>query len=121
MLVTDAMPPVGGRRDTFRLCGRTITAGPNGCRRDDGTLAGTALDMASAVRNAVKLLQMPLTGALRAAAAEPARFLGLAHRLGHLAPGCLADMVALDAQDVVVLQTWVAGRASSNGAPAPAV
>ena len=110
MLITDAMPPVGGRRETFMLGGRTITAGPNACTRDDGTLAGTTLDMASAVRNAVKFLQMPLTDALRAAAAEPARFLGLAHRLGHLAPGCRADMVALDVNDIVVLETWVAGR-----------
>jgi N-acetylglucosamine-6-phosphate deacetylase len=119
MLVTDAMPPVGGRRDTFTLGGRMITAGPAGCTRDDGTLAGTALDMATAVRNAVKLLQLPLTDALRAAAAEPARFLGLAHRLGNLAPGCRADMVALDAQDIVVLETWVAGRSESNAPVTP--
>ncbi len=114
MLVTDAMPPVGGRRETFTLGGRTIAAGRNGCTRDDGTLAGTALDMATAVRNSVKLLQMQLTDALRAAAAEPARFLGLAHRLGHLALGCRADMVALDPQEIVVLETWVAGRGESN-------
>ena len=112
MLVTDAMPPVCGRRETFMLGGRTITAGPPACTRDDGTLAGTALDMATAVRNSVKLLQMPLSDALRAASAEPARFLGLAHRLGHLAPGCRADMVALDPQEIVVLETWVAGHAS---------
>src|SRR5262249_37311183 len=66
MLVTDAMPPVGGRSNTFMLGGRTITAGRNGCTRDDGTLAGAALDMATAVRNSVKLLRMPLTDALRA-------------------------------------------------------
>jgi N-acetylglucosamine-6-phosphate deacetylase len=109
MLVTDAMPPVGGRRDTFMLGGRAIKAGPACCTREDGTLAGTVLDMASAVRNSVKLLQMPLTHALRAASAEPARFLGLTHRLGHLAPGCRADMVALEPNEIRVLETWVAG------------
>jgi N-acetylglucosamine-6-phosphate deacetylase len=114
MLVTDAMPPVGGRRDTFMLGGRTIKAGPTCCTREDGTLAGTALDMATAVRNSVTLLQMPLTDALRAASAEPARFLALAHRLGHLAPGCRADMVALDPKNIRVLETWVAGRADSS-------
>jgi N-acetylglucosamine-6-phosphate deacetylase len=111
MLVTDAMPPVGGRRDTFVLGGHAIKAGPACCTRADGTLAGTALDMATAVRNAVNLLHMPLTDALRAASAEPARFLRVAHRLGHLAPGCRADMVALDATEVRVLETWVAGKA----------
>ena len=109
MLVTDAMPPVGGRRDTFMLGGRAIKAGPACCTREDGTLAGTVLDMATAVRNSVKLLHMPLTDALRAASAEPARFLGLTHRLGHLAPGCRADMVALEPNEIRVLETWVAG------------
>jgi N-acetylglucosamine-6-phosphate deacetylase len=113
MLVTDAMPPVGGRRDTFVLAGQEIKTGGGCCTRADGTLAGTALDMATAVRNSVNLLGMPLTNALRAASAEPARFLGLAHRLGHLAPGCRADMVALDPNDVRVLETWVAGRAGA--------
>jgi N-acetylglucosamine-6-phosphate deacetylase len=114
MLVTDAMPPVGGRRDTFMLGGRAIKAGPACCTGEDGTLAGTALDMATAVRNSVNLLQMPLTDALRAASAEPAGFLGLAHRLGHLAPGSRADMVALDPINIRVLETWVAGRADSS-------
>src|SRR5262249_47933530 len=110
MLVTDAMPPVGGRRETFMLGGHAVTARRAFCTRAGRKLAGTALDMATAVRNAVWLLEMPLTHALRAASAEPARFLGLAHRLGHLAPGCRADMVALDPTDVRVLESWVAGR-----------
>lgn len=99
------------------LGGHAIKAGPARCVRDDGTLAGTALDMASAVRNSVNLLQMPLTDALRAASAEPARFLGLAHRLGRIARGYRADMVALDPNDVRILQTWVAGR-GDGGSPA---
>jgi N-acetylglucosamine-6-phosphate deacetylase len=117
MLVTDAMPPVGGRRDTFMLAGHAVKAAGACCTRADGTLAGTALDMATAVRNSVKLLGMPLPHALRAASAEPARFLGLAHRLGHLASGCRADMVALDPSDVCVLETWVAGVAGSRLPP----
>jgi N-acetylglucosamine-6-phosphate deacetylase len=114
MLVTDAMPPVGGRRDTFMLAGQEIKAGGGCCTRADGALAGTALDMATAVRNSVNLLGMPLTDALRAAAAEPARFLGLAHRLGRLAPGCRADMVALEPNDVHIVETWVAGRVGES-------
>jgi N-acetylglucosamine-6-phosphate deacetylase len=37
--------------------------------------------------------------------------LGLEHRLGRLAPGCRADMVAVDPDEIEVLQTWVAGEA----------
>src|SRR5262249_417837 len=56
ILVTDAMPPVGGRRDTFTLYGEEMTVRDGRCTRHDGTLAGAYLDMAGAVRNAVGLL-----------------------------------------------------------------
>jgi N-acetylglucosamine-6-phosphate deacetylase len=68
------------------------------------------LDMATAVRNCVRLLDVPLEDALRFASAHPASFLGLQHRLGRLAPGCRADMVAIEPKETKVLRTWVAGR-----------
>ena len=110
MLVSDAMPPVGGSRANFKLYGDTITAGDGRCVRDDGTLAGTVLDMASAVANCVRLLGVPLPDALRFASAHPATFLGLGETLGKLAPGYRADLVAFDPTDMTVLTTWVAGQ-----------
>jgi N-acetylglucosamine-6-phosphate deacetylase len=111
MLVTDAMPPVGGSRGAFRLCGKDIVARDGRVTTEDGVLAGSALDMAGAVRNCVRLLGMSLPEALRLASAAPAAFLGLSDRLGRLAPGCRADIVALDPEEVQVLATWVAGEA----------
>jgi N-acetylglucosamine-6-phosphate deacetylase len=113
MLVTDAMPPVGGRAPGFKLYGNEIVMRDGRCARADGTLAGAALDMASAVRNCVRLLDVPLTDALRFASTEPARFLGLGKELGRLAPGYRADMVAFDADDIGVVDTWVAGESAS--------
>jgi N-acetylglucosamine-6-phosphate deacetylase len=109
VLVTDAMPPVGGTRSGFELYSRPVTVCGGRCATADGTLAGSVLDMASAVRNCVRLLGMPLAEALRLASASPAAFLGIDDRLGHLAPGYRADMVALDPQAIRVLTTWVAG------------
>jgi N-acetylglucosamine-6-phosphate deacetylase len=116
MLVTDAMPPVGGSRSEFRLGGKRIVVRDSRCVTADGTLAGAALDMASAVRNCVRLLDLPLADALRLASAAPAAFLGLDDRLGHLAPGYRADIVALDPTEIRVLASWVAGEKCS-GAP----
>ncbi|HEX8664261.1 MAG TPA: N-acetylglucosamine-6-phosphate deacetylase [Beijerinckiaceae bacterium] len=110
MLVTDAMPPVGGRKDTFTLYGEEIAVKDGRCLRADGTLAGAALDMASAVRNAVALAGASLPEALRMASRNPAEFLGLGDRLGRLKPGYRADLAALVPEDVRVLKTWVAGR-----------
>jgi N-acetylglucosamine-6-phosphate deacetylase len=112
MLVTDAMPPVGGRRSEFMLCGKRIIARDGRCVSADGTLAGAALDMTSAVRNAVRLLDLPLGDALRLASTAPAAFLGVADRLGRLMPGYRADLVALDPAEIRVLATWVAGAES---------
>ena len=110
MLVTDAMPPVGGSRSSFMLYGRKIEAREGRCTRADGTLAGSAIDMATAVRNCVRLMRLPLPDAIRLATDAPARFLGLADRLGRLAPGYRADMIALDPDAIRVVATWIAGR-----------
>jgi len=109
MLVTDAMPPVGGHRRAFMLGGREITVRSGRCMDSEGTLAGAVLDMATAVRNCVKLLGVPLTQALRFASAHPARFIGLGHALGRFAPGYRADIVAFEPSTLDVLATWVAG------------
>jgi N-acetylglucosamine-6-phosphate deacetylase len=111
MLVSDAMPPVGGRNAAFTLAAQPIVRREDSCVRHDGTLAGTALDLAKAVRNCVRMLQVPLTTALRFASTEPAKFLGLGDRLGRLLPGYRADLVAFRADTIDVLETWIAGRA----------
>jgi len=111
VLVTDAMPPVGGARSTFSLYGEEMSVYEGRCLRQDGTLAGAVLDMASAVRNSVRLLDVPLPRALHMATTAPAAALRLDRVLGRLAPGCRADMVALEPERIEVFRTWVAGRA----------
>ena len=109
MLVTDAIPPVGGSSKSFRLYGQPITVHDGRCTIADGTLAGSVLDMATAVRNCVRMLDLPLAEALPLATAAPAAFLGIDGWLGRLAPGYRADLVALDPDTVDVFATWVAG------------
>jgi N-acetylglucosamine-6-phosphate deacetylase len=116
MLVTDAMPPVGGSSAGFRLYGQPITVHDGRCTTPDGTLAGSVLDMASAVRNCVRMLGLPLAEALPLATTTPAAFLGIADWLGRLAPGYRADLVALDPDTVDVLATWVAGSPDAERA-----
>lgn len=107
-LVTDAMPTVGASADRFKLVGRTVQLANGRLTTDDGTLAGAHLDMASAVRNAVRLAEVPLEDALRAASLTPARFLGLDHERGQLVAGARADLVALT-EDLTVAATWIDG------------
>ena len=61
----------------FELVGRTIKLANGRLSTEEGTLAGAHLDMASSIRNTVRLAHIPLADALRAASLTPARFLGL--------------------------------------------
>ena len=107
-LVTDAMPMVGGDDPSFDLYGETITAIDGVVRNAAGALAGSALDMASAVRNSVHLLGLPLDEACRMAAQYPAEFLGIGGTHGRIAAGYRADLVLLDGE-VCVQRSWIGG------------
>ena len=107
-LVTDAMPMVGGDDPSFDLYGETITAIDGVVRNAAGALAGSALDMASAVRTSVQLLGLPLDEACRMAAQYPAEFLGIGGSHGRIAPGYRADLVLLDGE-VCVQRSWIGG------------
>ena len=108
LLVTDAMPMVGADAPSFELYGETITAIDGVVRNAAGSLAGSALDMASAVRNTVGLLGLPLEEAARMASTYPAQFLGIDDHRGRIAPGCAADLVLLD-DALQVRETWIGG------------
>ena len=107
-LVTDAMPMVGSDDPAFALYGEVITAVDGVVRNAAGALAGSALDMATAVRNCVRLLGLPLDEAARMASTYPADFLGLGGRCGRIAAGLQADLVLLD-ESLAVRSTWIAG------------
>lgn len=110
MLVTDAMATVGTRRDHFMLGATLIREQDGALRAADGTLAGSALDMAAAVRGAVTLMQLDLADASRMASATPAEFVGLGAQRGRIAPGLRADLVLLD-RDLAPLRCWLGGVA----------
>lgn len=77
-------------------------------RLADGTLAGATVTMDGALRNVVDRAGVALVDAVHAASTTPARLLGL-HDRGAIAPGCRADLVALDS-DLRVVSCWVGGQ-----------
>jgi N-acetylglucosamine-6-phosphate deacetylase len=109
ILVTDAMSTVGTDIRSFTLGGRVITRSEGRLTTADGTIAGSDLDMAAAVRNTVDALGLPVEAALHMASRAPAEFLGLGGELGRIAPGYRASLVLLD-DDLHVTDTWIDGR-----------
>ncbi|SNY92664.1 N-acetylglucosamine-6-phosphate deacetylase [Cohaesibacter sp. ES.047] len=109
MLVTDAMASVGARNKSFDLHGERIYAQDGQCRTEDGVLAGSDLDMMTAVRNAVELLGLPISEALRMASRYPAAFMRMDTSIGSIAPGFAADLVAFDPTTWTVRHSWING------------
>lgn len=113
--VTDAMALVGSQETEFSLNGRAVRREPGEvCSRlvlEDGTLAGSDLDMASAVRFGVQKLDLSLEESLAMATSYPARYLGLEEHHGLIKPGARADMVWLD-EALNARATWIGGTRS---------
>ncbi|ALO33968.1 N-acetylglucosamine-6-phosphate deacetylase [Colwellia sp. MT41] len=110
-LVTDAMPPVGTTLTQFALYDRTVYVDNGKLTSTTGELAGSSLDMASAVKNTHQGLGIPLDEALRMGSLYPAQYLyqNQAVIRGELMPGKQADMVVLN-DDLSVKETWISGQ-----------
>ena len=106
-LVTDAMSTVGSDLQTIELNGRTVRRQDGVLVLEDGTLAGSDLDMMSAVRYLVRHVGVELGEALRMASTYPAEFLKRPD-LGRIAAGARADLVHID-DNLKAKATWRAG------------
>jgi N-acetylglucosamine-6-phosphate deacetylase len=108
VLVTDAMPTVGSDKTSFMLGGRRIHVENGRCAADDGTLAGSNLNMAAAVGNAEQMLHVDRSTAVRMASLNAARAIGIESATGAIERGLSADLVLLDSGGRAV-RTWICG------------
>ena len=114
MLVTDAMPTVGAPNKVVPAARPPYFGRHDNMLLDEnGRLAGSDIDMATAVRNAPDMLDVDLPQAARMASLYPAAFLGLDRQFGRIAPGYRADLVLVDA-GINVLETWIGGQADGR-------
>jgi N-acetylglucosamine-6-phosphate deacetylase len=108
LLVTDAVAAAGVPDGEHRFGGRPVSVADGQVRLADGTLAGSTLTSAAAVRGAVAAGLSPADAAL-AGATNPARLIGESARRGAIATGLAADLLALDA-DLRVSAVVVGGE-----------
>jgi len=108
LLVTDAMSPVGTDDTEFAFFSGKVVRDGNKLTNEAGALAGSVLDMASAVRYAIQTLAVEPGEALRMASLYPAEALGCADNRGRLGQGYQADMLLLD-DNFQVQHNWIAG------------
>ena len=114
LLITDRVEPppeslAGGAPLGDGLGQGPLTADGPVWRLADGTLAGSRLELADAVSNAVEFGAMTPLAAVAAATLGPATLLGVQSERGTLRPRARADLVVLEA-DGAVAETWIGGQ-----------
>ncbi|MBE7162796.1 MAG: amidohydrolase family protein, partial [Williamsia herbipolensis] len=108
-LITDAMAAAGAPDGDYMLGSLAVTVS-DGVARITGadTIAGSTLTQDAALRLAVDATGLSLPEAVAAVTSVPAAALGLDDRLGRIAPGYAADLVALS-PSLEVRRVWADG------------
>ncbi len=96
LLITDAIRASGMPDGEYTFMDQKIFVKGKKAYLADQTLAGSTLTMEQAVRNMVRLVDVPLTDAVRMASLNGAKVLGLEHHKGIIAVGKDADLVVLN-------------------------
>lgn len=109
LLITDAMAAAGMPEGRYALGALAVQVADGRATLADGTLAGSVLTMAQALRNFLAATNATLEQAWPVSSLNAARAIHRAHKTGSIALGKQADLVLLD-EALDVQATLVAGR-----------
>lgn len=96
VLISDSMMACGMCDGDYSLGGQAVKVTGNLATLADGTIAGSATNLMDCMRTAVKKMGIPLGIAVRSAAVNPAKEIGIYDKYGSIAPGKYANLVLLD-------------------------
>jgi len=108
ILVTDAMAVVGSGNDHFYLNGEKIHSKGGKCVNSAGSLAGSDLDMHTAILNTVAYTGLDIKEAVKMATAYPATMLGIHNKYGFIKLGFHANFTVLN-KDLTIHSTVING------------
>lgn len=101
ILISDAMSAACSEDGMYKLGGLDVTVKDGSARLSDGTLAGSIIMVADAVKN-MTALGLPRDKVLQMATVNPAKMIGADSYKGKIQKGYDADMVLLDDEMNVV-------------------
>ena len=108
-LITDCMRAGGMKDGAYTLGGQHVIKTGIQCLLEDGTIAGSVLELNGAVRNLKAYTKLPLPQVFACASLNPARAVGEAERIGSLEPGKCADIIICD-DDINIITTIIDGE-----------
>ncbi len=95
ILISDSMEATGMPDGQYALGGLPVTVKGNHATLADGTLAGSATNLMDCLRTVVKCMGIPLESAVKCAAVNPAKEIGIFDRYGSIENGKMANLVLL--------------------------
>jgi N-acetylglucosamine-6-phosphate deacetylase len=96
ILISDTMRAAGLADGLYDLGGQQVTVTGNRAVLADGTIAGSVTNLMDCMRTAVQQMGVPLASAVKCAAVNPAKAVGILEDYGTLTPGKYANVVLLD-------------------------
>lgn len=109
-LITDSLNAAGLGEGEYRVGGLDVVVRNGQARlKDSGALAGSVLTLNRAVKNMIDWAGLSVPAAVRMASLNPARVLGLDHRIGSIETGKRADLAVFD-REFNVIATIRRGR-----------
>ncbi|MCC8045260.1 MAG: N-acetylglucosamine-6-phosphate deacetylase [Clostridiales bacterium] len=109
ILISDSLRACGMPDGEYELGGQHFQVRQKRATLPDGTLAGSASNLMDCLRAAVKTMGIPLSSAVRAAAVNSAKVVGIFDEYGSLEPGKYANLVILD-QELCVREVYIHGQ-----------
>ncbi len=109
ILISDSMMATGLEDGNYSLGGQAVTVVGNKATLADGTIAGSATNLMQCMRLAVSF-GIPLTTAIKCAAVNPAKEIGIYDKYGSITPGKYANLVLLD-QKLDIVKVYIKGAA----------
>ncbi len=96
IFISDSMRAAGLADGMYDLGGQNVIVKGNLAVLDDGTIAGSVTNLMDCMRTAVHSMGIPLASAVKCAAVNPAKAVGIYQNYGSLTPSKYANIVLLE-------------------------
>ncbi len=110
ILISDSMMATGLEDGDYSLGGQAVKVVGNLATLQDGTIAGSATNLMDCLRTAVLKMGIPLEAAVKCAAVNPAKSVGIYDQHGSITPGKAADVVLLTKESLALKQVILGGK-----------
>lgn len=109
VLITDSLEAAGCPDGEYSIAGLPVYVKNGRAVNSDGVLAGSTLDLFTAVKNFMSFTGAPLEEVIPMATSNPASLLGIGDRFGSIKEGCRADFITVRSKENIKLESVYIG------------